>query len=202
MNTLPYEVIAAPYTVWRAPAKTAIPEISSAPGVAWTRVGLSGDLNYDDGTGVIIVPEQTIVEWRALGDSGTRKVFRTSEGFKVRLKLVDIRAEGLSIGINDNEVTDTASGVSAAGFRKVGLSRGFDVSTGALLVRGSVSPYGEDWNSQYYVPIAALTGNPTLAYVKGVPVGIDIEWTALIDPDAAVDERLGVYMAQDSDVNT
>lgn len=201
-NTLPYEVIAAPYTVWYAPPKTAIPEVSTAPGVAWTKVGLSGDLNYDEGSGVIIRPEQTIVEWRSLGDAGTRKVFRTTEGFKVGLKLIDARAEGISLAINNNTVTDTASGASTAGFRKVGLSRGFSVATMALLVRGTVSPYGEDWNSQWYVPIAAMAGNPQSAYVKGVPLGFDLEWMALVDPEAAVDERFGVYMAQDSDVNT
>lgn len=201
MNTQPYEVIAAPYTVWRAPVGTAFPDVADAPTGAWVKVGTSGDLNYDDGAGVTVQHEQNITPWRALGDAGSRKVFRTTEDLKVRLKLVDLTLEQYKNALNDNSVTDTTGspGVTAPR-RKVGLSRGFTVATMALLIRGAVSPYGEDWNSQYEIPIAAQTGNPSVVFKKGEPAGLDLEWMALVDSGAASeDERFGRLVMQDGD---
>lgn len=162
-NTVPYEVIAAPFTLWVAPVGTAFPLIDVAPAVAWVKVGSSGNLNYDDAAGVTVEHSQKIVPWRASGDSGARKTFRTEEDLKIKLKLMDITLEQYALALNHNPVTDVAAGVGVAGYRKIGLSRGFTVATRALLIRGSVSPYGpDDWNSQYEVPIAAQTGNPSV----------------------------------------
>lgn len=191
-NTVPYEVIAAPYTVWVAPVGTAFPLPSEAPGVSWTKVGTSGDLNYDDATGVIVEHSQSITPWRALGDAGSRKVFRTEEDLKVRLKLVDVTLEQYRLALNDNEVTELT------GRKKLGLSRGFDVATHALLVRTNVSPYQAEGVTQYEIPRAAQTGNPTVTKKKGEPEGLDLEWMALVDPNAATpDERFGRLVAED-----
>ncbi len=200
-NTVPYEVIAAPFTLWIAPVGTVFPLIDVAPAVAWIKVGSSGDLNYDDATGVIVEHSQSITPWRSSGDSGSRKVFRTEEDLKVRLKLMDITLEQYALALNHNAVTDVAAGAGTAGYRKLGLSRGFTVATRALLIRGAVSPYGEDdWNSQYEIPIAAQTGNPSVVYKKGDPAGLDLEWTALVDSTAASEfERFGRLIAQDAD---
>lgn len=186
MNSVPYEVIAAPYSVYVAPVATAFPAIDAAPAGPWALVGTSGNLNYDDGVGVTVEHSQEVVEWMALGDGGTRKVFRTKEGQKVKLKLVDITLEQYAHALNGNTVTENP------GERVIGLSRGFDVATYALLVRAEVSPYQADGNSQYEIPIAAQTGSPTVLYKKGEPAGLDLEWITLVDPSAATtDERFG-----------
>lgn len=201
MNTLPFEVIAAPATVYFADAGTAMPDIDADLSVlvAWTKVGSSGSLNYDDASGIALQPEQTTVPWMALGDSAARKIFRTAEGFKVRLKLVDITVEQLALALNHNSVTTVPPGPGNA-YRKVGLSRGFNVATKALLIRWDVSPYLADGKSQFYLPRAAQTGNPTdLVAKKGEPMGVQLEWTALVDPNAADDERLGVFAAESDD---
>lgn len=202
-NPVPYEVIAAPYSVYWAEVGTAFPDVADAPGIGWTLLGTSGNLNYDDGAGVTVQHEQNITPWRSLGDAGSRKVFRTTEDLRIRLKLVDMTLENYRHGLNRNAVTHTtgSAGVSAPQ-SKIGLSRGFGVDTVALLIRGDVSPYGDDavvnWHSQFEIPRAAQTGNPTAVFKKGEPVGLDLEWMALVDPNAANEfERFGRLVAQD-----
>lgn len=202
-NTVPYEVIAAPYEVWFAPVGTAFPDVDTAPGVSWTKVGTSGNLNYDDGAGVTVEHRQTTVPWRAAGDSGSRKIFRTEEDQIVKLKLVDITLEQYKLALNSNSITDTPASTGVPGTRKIGLSRGQTVATMALLVRGLVSPYGSDWNSQYEIPIAAQTGAQSVVFKKGEPAGLDLEWMTLVDATAATeDERFGRLVVQDADAGT
>ncbi len=197
-NTVPYEVIAAPFTLYVADVGTAFPLLLAAPGGSWTKVGTSGELNYDDATGVIVEHSQSITMWRSLGDSGSRKVFRTEEDLKVRLKLMDITLEQYAFAMNHNSVSTVAAGSGTAGYKKIGLSRGFTVATKALLIRGDVSPYGAAYVSQYEIPIAAQTGNPTVVFKKGEPAGLDLEWTALVDSSAAAAERFGRLVTQNA----
>lgn len=204
MNTVPYEVLAAPYTLYIASVGTTFPDVDETPGVSWFKVGTSGNLNYDDGAGVTIEHPQTIVKWRSVGDAGSRKVFRTEEDLIVRMVVVDMTLEQYALAINNNTVTDTPAGVGTPGTRKLGLSRGFQVSTKALLIKGHESPYGEDWTSQYEIPVAAQAGSPTVTVSKkGQPAALALEWHALVDPNAASeDERFGRLIAQDADALT
>lgn len=185
-NTVPYEVIAAPYTLWFANVGTAFPALNAAPGGGWTKVGTSGDLNYDDGAGVTIQHAQTTVKWRATGDAGCRKMFRTEEDQIVKLKLIDVTLEQYALALNHNTVTTVAAGSGTVGYKHIGLSRGFTVATKALLIRGTASPYGADYIGQYEIPVATQTGSPTVMLTKkGEPAGLDLEWHALVDPSAA-----------------
>lgn len=200
-NSIPYEIIAAPFTVWIAPVGTAFPAVETAPPSPWAKVGTSGDLNYLD-EGVKVSNRQAMTLFRALGDAGSRKAFRTEEDFMIALALADLTLEQYKHALNENTVTTVAATFSAAGYKKIGLSRGFSVSTVALLVRGP-SPYGEDWNLQFEVPRAAQTGNPEPVMRKGEPAALALEWTALVDPDAAsTDERFGRIKAQYADAAT
>lgn len=194
-NSVPYEVIAAPFTVWFADVGTVFPAVNAAPGVGWAKVGTSGDLNYTS-EGVTVEHSQNINYWRALGDSGSRKVFRLEEDLKIRLVLADVSLEQYAHALNSNALTTQAAASGAAGYKKIGLSRGVFVATKALLVRGP-SPYGDDLTLQYEVPRAAQSGNPSIVWRRSEPAGLALEWTALVDPDAATEfERFGVIRAQ------
>lgn len=189
-NTAPFEVIAAPYRVYVAPVGTAFPAVTvdeSAIPTEWVLVGRSGDLNYDRGVGVQVQHSQTMAPWRSVGDAGVRKTFRTEEDLKISLKLVDLRLEQYQNAMNGNTVTPSGT------TKKMGLSRGFAVATFAVLIRSDVSPYGDGLNMQYEIPVAAQSGSPTVNLSKpGEPAGLDLEWTALVDPDATSDdERFG-----------
>lgn len=194
-NTVPYEIIAAPFTVWVAPVSTACPAIDDVISAPWAKVGSSGDLNYSD-EGVTVAHAQSIEKFRALGDSGSRKVFRTEEDVMVRLQLADLTLEQYRHAINSNTITTTPAAGANPGTKKLGLSRGFTVATMALLVVGP-SPYDEEGNLYFYVPRAAQTGNPEIVMRKNTPALLALEWTALVDPNAATpDVRFGYILAQ------
>jgi hypothetical protein len=199
-NTSPFEVIAAPFRVYKAPVGTTHPLVSVAEDdisfALWTLIGKSGDLNYDRGAGVKVSHPQNMNFWRSVGDAGSRKAFRVDEDLKVMLRLVDFRLEGYSLAVNENEV-DTAT----PGQKKIGLSRGFAVATHALLIRG-ISPYEDGANAQYEIPIAALSGSSEVELAKpGEPAAFDLEWTALVDPTATdPSEYFGRLIAEDSTI--
>lgn len=196
-NSLPYEIIAAPYDVYFAPVGTAFNAIDVAPAAPWAKVGSSGNLNYYD-DGITVAQSQSIELFRALGDAGSRKAFRTEEDLKIRLMLADVTLEQYQHALNSNALTSAAAGAGTAGYKKVGLSRGFAVATVALIVRGP-SPYMEDGYMQFQVPRAAQTGNPEPVFRKGTPVGLALEWTALVDSNA-INEfvRFGELVAQNA----
>ena len=204
MNSVPYEVIAAPFTLYVAPTGTAFPDVDETPTGDWVKVGTSGPLNYDRGEGVTVEHRQSTSPWRSSGDTGVRKNFRTEEDLIVRLKLVDITLEQYALALNHNSVTDTPAGVGTPGQRKVGLSRGSDIVTKALLIRGEVSPYGESFNSQYEIPLAQQIGSPTVSLSRpGEPAGLNLEFMALVDTTAASEEeRFGRLVAQDADATS
>ena len=204
MNTVPYEVLAAaPVALYTADADTAKPALDIDPPIAWTKVGLSGDLNYDDGAGVEVSNPQNLNPWRSLGDSGSRKVFRQDEDCKIKVKVVDMRLETLSEALNGNTVSTVAAGVGTLGYKWIGLSRGLSVATKALLIRLLVSPYGAEWIGQYYFPRAAQSGSPTQLWKKAEPVGVELEWMALVKPDASTPaEYFGRLEFADADALT
>jgi len=182
-NALPLEVIAAPFTMWVAPVGTVFPAVDEDPDTTdWTLVGSAGPLNYDE-AGVNVDQPQSMAFWRSLGDAGSRKVFRSTEDFKMALMLVDVTLEQYSFAINGNTVTTTPAGVGTPGTKKIGLSRGFVVDTRAVLLRGP-SPEMEDGAMQYECPRAAQTGEPKPVFTKDKPAMLAIEWTALVDTDA------------------
>lgn len=208
-NAVPYEVIAAPFDVYFAPAGTARPDLAvdpvAASPVPWTLVGSSGALNYDSDAGVTVSHEQATNPWRSLGDAGSRKIFRSTEDFKISLQVADVTLEQYSHALNSNTVTDTPGATPLTGRRTIGLSRGFAVATVALLVKGRVSPYGDNasspWSMQYWVPRAAQVGSPSGTYKKDTPFLLALEWMALVDPTQSEFERFGVLEIQDADAS-
>jgi hypothetical protein len=195
-NATPYEIIGSPFTVWIADVGVTFPAVDEDPDPGdFTLVGSSGSLNYMD-EGVTVEHSQSINFFRALGDSGSRKAFRTQEDLKIRLTLADLTIEQYLLALNGNAMTTVAAGSGIPGTKKVGMSRGLAIDTRALLVRGP-SPYMADGILQYEVPVACQTGNPQVVYRRDQPAGLALEWTALVDPSAAsADERFGRLIAQ------
>lgn len=205
LNTVPYEVLAAaPIALYQAPADTAKVSLDDDPDddVSYTKVGVSGDLNYDDGAGVLVESTQDLSPWMSMGDSGTRKVFRQKEDCKIKVKVVDMRLETLAIAFNSNTVHTVPAGVGTAGYKWLGLSRGLTVATRALLIRLLISPYGAEWIGQYYFPRAAFAGNASTLFKKAEPVGIEMEWMSLVKPDNAAEEYVGRLEFADADATT
>lgn len=191
----PYEIVAGPFTLWLAPVGTAFPLIDAAPAVAWVKVGTGGDKNYSE-DGVTVAHSQSIEQARPAGTVGPVKAWRTEEDLMISLTLWDITLEQYATALNAAAVTTTAAGEGTAGFKKLGLSQGQEVATYALLARG-ISPYGDSYAAQYEVPRCYQSGNAEPAYLKGTPAGLDLEFTALEDANAAsASERFGRLVAQ------
>ena len=202
----PYEIVAQPFTLWVAAVAEAFPEIDEDPEAGWTKVGVSGDLNYTE-DGVTITHSQTVEAWRALGSTGPRKAFRTEEELRIAMTLADLTLEAYTLALNYNTVTPVVADVDTGGYKSMGLSRGLDLPQRALLVRGGGSPYGagtvQTWNMQYEVPIAVQVSEPEVVFVKGEPAALALEFMALEDPAAAsADERFGRILAQNEDEGT
>lgn len=191
----PFEIIVAPFTLYLAPVGTAFPLIDAAPAMAWTKVGTNGALDYDE-AGVTVTHKQTLNAIRTLGSTGPRKAVRTDEDFMIGLTLLDMTLEQYAVALNSNAVTTTAAGVGTAGFKKVGLSRGLNVATMAVLVRG-VSAYDESMNAQFEIPRAYQSASPAPVARKNQPMGLQLEFTALEDPAATnALERFGRMVMQ------
>jgi hypothetical protein len=203
-NSIPYEVLVGSGTAYVAPAGTALP---AAPGGAlgspWVKIGTSGDLNYDENTGVEFNVTETVVPWTPLGSNAPRKQFRTQEGVSIKLDLADMTLEQLSYALNGNAVTDVASaGPSAIGYKKIGLAKGQSITNYALIVRYTASPYGGGlWISEYRHTIVQIKSEPKFVAKKGQPMLVTMEFMAQWDPNAAAGEELGTFIAQDSDAS-
>lgn len=199
----PFEIVAQPFTLWVAAVGSVFPTIDEEPGVSWTKIGTSGDLNYTE-DGVKVSHKQKVEPFRALGSTGPIKAFRTEEDLMISLTVADLTLEQYAQALNNNSITTTGVGVGTAGRKKIGLSRGLDVSQRALLIRGSrASAYMDDAVAQYEVPVAIQVGEPEVVFVKGTPAGLALEFQALEDPSAASDdERFGRLVMQNTEPGT
>lgn len=205
-NSVPYEVIAAsPIAIFLAPVGTAFPTLDDAEvdfDPLWVKLGISGELSYDDGAGVVVEHSQSVTKWRALGDAGSRKVFRGDEDCTVKVKVIDLTLETYGLILNQ-EVTTVAAGAGTVGYKRIGLSRGLGVQTYAVLIRLLMSPYGAEWIGQYEFPVSAMVGSPSVAFMKTTPAGLEVEFNTLVDPDASTpEERFGRLLFQDADASS
>ena len=193
----PFEIIAAPFIVYHAPTGESFPAIEDAVAGNFSKIGTSGDLNYNE-DGVVLVPGQTIETFSALGSTGAVKAFRTNESFAVRFNMVDLTLEEWSLAFNNATVTDTAAG-GAAGHREIDIWQGLDVTLMTILIRGVFSPYGAGWNSQIEIPVAYQSASGEVTFAKGTPAAISLEFTALEDPNASAPaNRFGAIRVQDA----
>lgn len=176
-NDAPFEIIAAPAKVWVAPVGTAFPAIDVVPGVDWTLLGKAGDKNISE-DGVTISHPQSVEIFRALGSMGPRKIVRTEEDLMVSFTLLDLTLEMYRRLLNGNPITQVAAAAGVAGSKKLSMMRGRIVNRFALLAEGP-SPYGENWNLRFKVPIMVDIGEPEIVFQKGEPAGLLFDLQAI-----------------------
>lgn len=191
----PYEIIAGPLNLWLAPVATAFPLVGVAPAGPWARVGTDGNRNYAD-DGLSVQHTQKIDTATPAGALGPVKAWRTEEGLIIAVTMWDLSLEHYTTALGGAAPTTTAAGAGAAGFKQMGLSRGPDVLTYALLARGS-SAYGDNFIAQYEVPVCFQNASPKPVYAKGKPSGLELEFMALEHAGAATPlERFGRLVMQ------
>lgn len=175
-NDAPLEIIAAPFTVWRAPVGTAFPVVDAAPSGSWTKVGTNGAINYAE-SGVTVKKTQSLAFWRGVGAAAPIKAFRDQEGLEINFTLMDLTLEQYSAALNGNTVTTQAAGSGAAGYKTIPLESGLLVAQYALLVRGVSAHF--DGVGQYEVPIVVQSGEPETVFVKNDPAGLALTFQGL-----------------------
>lgn len=189
----PFELLAAPFDVFLAPAATPKPAIDVDPtGAGFDLLGTRGADEYDE-AGVTATHEQTVNLYRGLRGTGPIKAFRTSEGLMLGFTLNDLTLESYGKVLNDAAVDDTGNA------RAVTLHQGAIVETFALLAKAQDGPYGDGLPIQYYIPKVFQSASPAVVHAKGKPAGLILVFTALEDLDAtSEEERFGVLEAQDT----
>ena len=170
----PMEIVAAPLTVYVAAVGTAFPNVDTAPSGSWTKLGTSGDKNYEE-DGVTVTHEQSIETFTPAGGTAPRKAWRTEEGLLIGFTLVDLSPEQYAKVLNDTAVS-TIAGPPAR--KEFNLLRGITVARFAVLARG-LSTVNDALNAQYQVPIAFQNAEPEPVYKKGEPAGLAVEFMAL-----------------------
>lgn len=192
MAQSPFEIIAAPFTIYLAATGTAFPDVSQTPSGSWVVLGTNGNLNYAD-SGIKVTHNQTIVEFTPVGSTGPTKAFRTEEGLSFSMELVDVSATHYSKILNGVSVTTQASGGGNSGYSQFELYQDYTVQQFACLLRSSGdSAGGTGFNTQYQLPRMYQSANPEPVWKKGDPATLAIEWTALRDSSL----KFGKYVSQ------
>jgi hypothetical protein len=200
-NATPYEIIMAPFEAWIAPVATAFPDVDEVPAGPWAKIGTSGDENYLE-EGVTVEHSETLAMFRGLGRTGIKKMTRTEEDVKIRFTLADLSLEQYKIALNGNSITTTPAALGVPGTKKIGLTKGTQVTKYALIVRGP-SPYMADGLAQFCVPICAQSGKPQPVFRKNEPAALALEFTAIDNSSASDDsERYGYLIGQTGDALT
>lgn len=172
----PYEIIAAPLTVYLAPVGTAFPLVNAAPSGSWLKLGTNGNKNYDE-PGVTVTHSQTIGTFTPAGGTAPRKAFRTAEAQLVEFSLADLTIEQYAKLLNDATVTTT---VGPPATKDINLLQGLTVTTFALLARG-ISPIADTLPAQYQVPIVYQDESPKPVFSKGGVAMLACRFAALDD---------------------
>ncbi|MBS3927094.1 MAG: hypothetical protein KGZ65_00115 [Sphingomonadales bacterium] len=173
----PYEIVAAPLTVYLAAVGTAFPDVDESPGGSWTKLGTSGDKNYSD-DGVTVSLPQSIETFTPAGDTVPRKAFRTEEGLEISFTLVDLTPEQVAKVLDDAAITTVAASSGVPGTKKIPLRRGLQVANFALLARG-ISSVNDSLACQFEVDSCYQSGEPEPVFNKGEPAGLELTFTAL-----------------------
>lgn len=198
LNTVPYEVLVGSGTIWIAPAGTALPAPGEPLTSPWKKVGTDGDLNYDEEAGIELVATEQVEGWTPLGSNSPRKYFRIEEINSVKVTVADMTLEQLAVALNDNDVSTVAATPGVIGYKKIGLEKGQNITSYALITRYNVSPYMANGIMEFRHTIVQQKGQPRLVSKKGEPMVYELEFMTVVDPAQAEGERLGVLIAQNA----
>lgn len=183
------EIVNGPMTIYWAPVGEAFPLVDAAPAGNWVVLGTSGDKNYHE-DGVIVQMDQTLEYFTPLGSTIAKCAFRTSQEISVLVTMVDMSLDEVRVAMNQNVVTIDAGPPPT---KTLDLDYGTAVDDIALLVRGDAkSPEVAAGGVQFEFNRVVEQASHALAYVKGEPVGLEMEFRGLLDDS----NLLGNYVAE------
>lgn len=176
------EIVTGPMTLWWAAVGTAMPDVDDDAATGFTKIGTSGDQNYTE-DGVSIIMDQTLEFFRSLGSAHRICAFRTEQDVSVTVTMADLTLAQVRLAMDLNAVTtDTTPDINI-----LDLDYGLSVSDFALLVRGTGnSPGFAGANVQFECNRVVEMASHELSFVKGEPVGLEMEFALLLDDSGNV----------------
>lgn len=181
------EIVNGPLSLYWAPVGEAYPAVDATPAGNWVLVGSSGDQNYtEDGVVVTIEDEKNL--WTPLGSAVPTAAFRTAQSIMVGLTMADMTMANLRVGWNLLAVTNDAGPPIT---QALSLDFTLTLNDMALLVRGtSKSAELAGGNLQFEINRAVEMAVHAMSFVKGEPVGLELEFTALRDSSGNVGQLI------------
>lgn len=182
-NSAPYEVIAGPFTAYLAPVGTTFPTLDEDPATVagWTKIGHSGDINYDRGEGVIVRHPKNINKYRGAGDPRPVKNFIVDSDLEIEFQIADMTVETYRLAVSNGTVTNVPAAGLVPAHRKLDLSVGNSIPSFALVLRSDESPYQADGVSQYQVAKVQEIGSSEVQRGSaGNPSKIRLLFSALV----------------------
>lgn len=178
----PHEIIAAPYTLYVGRVGLAFPRVDAleaefVEAARWFKIGTSGTKNYED-SGVTVSHPQSLEYFRGAGSTAVRKAFRTEEDLLIGLTVVDLSPRQYAKALNDAVIRTVASATGIPGTQEFALQRGLEVATFAILIKG-ISTIDNTLSAQYQCETAIVEGSPAIAYAKGRPAGLELQYRAV-----------------------
>ena len=182
----PYELVAAPLSLYLAPTGTAFPTVDTPAAsfpVGWVPVGsnIYGPTYDTDAAGITVTHNQTFATFTPVGTTAPIKIWRTDEQLTIAITLADITPAMYSIALNDVAITQVVATTGVAGTSSIPLLQGITVSTYALLARG-ISSFNDQLGAQYQVPAIYQSANPAPVFKKGAPAELAITFATILDP--------------------
>ncbi len=171
-----------------APVGTPEPAVTAVPAAPWVDLGPTEE-------GVALTFDQDIEKHRHDRATGPVKVDRTEEDITVEVGLVEATAAAYARALNNKTVVNTAGGVGVAPTSRVGLARGFDVATHALLIRAK-SPAFLNGAEQYFLPIVFEGDALEVGHQNGEHVVINHGFGVLWDSSQPAGEEMGRLTVQ------
>lgn len=176
-----YKILKGVGKIYLAQVGTTFPTLDQDPAIVsgWTYVGPTAD-------GIDVAPDETINEFSSDQDIGSVDAIRSDEKVMLSANLFEATLENIG-RVMAQAVAVVAAGTGTVGYKKIGLSRGVDVTLSAILYRFK-SPYGP-YPAQIEIPFGYISGKISLKWTKADKVVVPAEFHALIDPDATSDEE-------------
>lgn len=185
-NVSPYEILAARYNLFVAPAGTAIPTLESgAPGGAYTRLGKNGYRNITR-DGVLFNSPRTYEKFRGLGSAYFTKAFLTDADVMLEATLADFRLEMLRYAFNNNNVTAEAAGGNFV--KKIGLTLDLNpVPFRVIAYSAEGSPYG-NFGARIVLRHAVILSSQEFRATRSSPILTKLTFDGMEDPAEGVPE--------------
>ncbi len=191
-NVAPFEILAARYNLYVAPAGTAIPDLSAgAPGGAYVKLGKNGYRNITL-DGFFASNPMAYEKFRSLGSAYPSKFFRTEADAMLRVTLADMRLELVRFAFDQNNITATGAGPYA---KKLGLTVGLNLTPMRVIAYSAEgSPYG-NFGARIVLRHAVCTAQQEFNFRRNGPALVQLQFEGM-EEEGIEDEEESVWYTE------